>query len=290
MPTPQELRTPTSMAADLAQAEELYRRWGCFIATDLIPIELLRELQGEIQGLLRLALSRSAAASGDATPAPRFDEGYLRLCAEDPAWADAVFAACRRLPTSHQLSGHPALLRLSRRLMGSETVMSSPYRPVRIDSPQRQEYLLPWHQDYPYTQDSPDALIYWIPLQDVDESNGCLMVAPGSQRLGVAPVRVALDALGIRTPALADPTLPDGFPHLSLPMRLGEVLVFSAVLLHRSQDNRSGVARWTLQIRHGNFAHPLALDKRWPRGHAERHWFDDTHPELVVPPAADPRP
>lgn len=42
----------------------------------------------------------------------------------------------------------------------------------------------PWHQDFPYWPMQQDgALSIWIPLEDVDENNGCMMFIPKSQKL-----------------------------------------------------------------------------------------------------------
>lgn len=43
----------------------------------------------------------------------------------------------------------------------------------------------PWHQDLPYwPMNEPGALSAWIPLDDVDEQNGCMMFVPGSHQAG----------------------------------------------------------------------------------------------------------
>jgi ectoine hydroxylase-related dioxygenase (phytanoyl-CoA dioxygenase family) len=43
----------------------------------------------------------------------------------------------------------------------------------------------PWHQDLPYWPlRETGALSLWIPLDDVDENNGCMMFVPGSHRYG----------------------------------------------------------------------------------------------------------
>jgi ectoine hydroxylase-related dioxygenase (phytanoyl-CoA dioxygenase family) len=43
----------------------------------------------------------------------------------------------------------------------------------------------PWHQDFPYwPMNEPNALSAWIPVQDVDKDNGCMMFVPGSHKLG----------------------------------------------------------------------------------------------------------
>jgi ectoine hydroxylase-related dioxygenase (phytanoyl-CoA dioxygenase family) len=43
----------------------------------------------------------------------------------------------------------------------------------------------PWHQDLPYwPMNEPGALSMWLPLDDVNESNGCMMFMPESKNVG----------------------------------------------------------------------------------------------------------
>jgi ectoine hydroxylase-related dioxygenase (phytanoyl-CoA dioxygenase family) len=43
----------------------------------------------------------------------------------------------------------------------------------------------PWHQDFPYWPlNELGALSAWIPVDDVDERNGCMMFIPGSHQIG----------------------------------------------------------------------------------------------------------
>jgi len=43
----------------------------------------------------------------------------------------------------------------------------------------------PWHQDFPFwPMNEPGALSAWIPVDDVDENNGCMMFVPGSHKVG----------------------------------------------------------------------------------------------------------
>ncbi len=270
------------------KARALYDAWGCFVA-DRLLVDELEPIRRDTGRLIDLAM-KQAGCTSRRDPPPRFDDGFAALDEASPAAAAAVFAACRRLTSVHRLSVNAKLVELSQRLMGTDMVISSPYKPVRVDYDRREGFLLPWHQDYPYAQDSLDALVYWIPLQAVDDRNGCVMIAPGSHRSGVFPVDVEEPSPrgnGIKGLRLADPQVFTSFPTVSVPMNAGDVLVFSSLLLHRSQPNDTDAARWTLQIRHGNFEHPVAIEKLWPRGHFERHWFDETHPEhvsRVIPP------
>jgi len=268
-----------------AQALELWETYGCFVARDLMPPREVQQIRHELSRLIQLML-QDAGIEHEPQPGDRFDAGFDRLAQQSPERVEAIFGAARRLTSVHQFSVHRALLELSQVLMKTDMVMSSPYKPVRIDHEVREGALLGWHQDYPYAHDSMDSVVYWMPLQDVNGSNGCVRVIPGSHRAGVRPV-VMLEpppgiGNGIRGIRLADPDSVASLSSIEIPVRAGDVLVFSTCLLHRSQKNTTPQARWTVQVRHGNFLYPQAIQKHWPRGHYERHWFDETHPELVV--------
>ncbi len=284
-----ELGDDLSSAAATAEPSRRFDEHGAFIARGLLPSGILDEIRGEIRQLITLARSR---AGMETERGAAFDAGFEELCERDPDASDAIFHACRRLASVHRLSVEPRLLALSRSLMRTELVMVPPYKPVRIDWQSRDYALLPWHQDYPYAQDSPDGVVYWIPLVDVDEDNGCLEVAAGSHKGGVQPVEMLLPPPDsedrVKGIALADPDVACRWPHLRLPMAADEVLALSVLTLHSSRPNYTDKPRWTVQIRHGNFADPTAVDKRWPRGHYEGHWFDESHPENVREPGAEP--
>lgn len=241
----------------------------------------LQAIQNELTQLIDLLRKQSGLSVIDDTSA-RFDRGFLELIEHNPKFSSVLYNACRRLTSIHQLSVADKFLNLSKSLMRTDLIMSNPYKTIRIDCQQREDYLLPWHQDYHYVQDSPDALIYWIPLHDVDEENGCLMVAPSSHQQGILPVKMDYPTPCIRDLHLADASVAANYPNLRLPVKMGDVVVFNTLLMHRSCLNKSKFPRWTFQIRHGNFKHPLSIEKHWPASHYEQSWFDDSHPEYVV--------
>lgn len=93
------------------------------------------------------------------------------------------------------------------------------------------------HQDNFYLRVHPGTCIAaWVPLDDTDEENGCLMVAPGSHKLDIF------------CPEEADPTIsftrhyvpvPDGLHEVPVRMQAGDVLFFGGNLIHGSYPNRS---------------------------------------------------
>src|SRR2546428_801153 len=156
--------------------------------------------------------------------------------------------------------------------------------------PGEDTYLSPWHQELPYNLASGNAVTLWLPLVDVDELNGCLRLAPGTQRLGALPVRVR-DALNERRNA--NETLEiDGLEailarHASFPAptAAGDALVFHTFLLHCPQRNRSGATRGTRRARYFASLTGPAVRHDWVGGMNEGVDFRRYHPELVAGPA-----
>jgi ectoine hydroxylase-related dioxygenase (phytanoyl-CoA dioxygenase family) len=97
---------------------------------------------------------------------------------------------------------------------------------------------MPIHQDWTVVNEPEfDSITVWIPLQDVNETNGAIQVIDGSHRFSTA---------------LRSPTLEDPFKNVQaelrkdlklLPMKAGEAFIFSQALLHASPPNLSNQPR-----------------------------------------------
>lgn len=98
---------------------------------------------------------------------------------------------------------------------------------------------MPFHQDPAFVDEERfQSLGIWVPLVDVDASNGCLCAVPGSHRLNRGP----------RGPFTSFP-YGDLVPlirerHLRpVPMKAGEVFIFCQKLFHTSPPNRGDTLR-----------------------------------------------
>jgi phytanoyl-CoA hydroxylase len=102
---------------------------------------------------------------------------------------------------------------------------------------------LPWHQDNGYTPLIPEEYVTcWLALDDADLENGCIWVIPGSHHqgtqrhhAGAGPFRVGHDG---------------GEEGVAVPVRRGDVLVFSSLIMHRSGPNVTDRNRraWIIQF------------------------------------------
>ena len=93
----------------------------------------------------------------------------------------------------------------------------------------------PWHQDNGYTFVEPQQyLTLWIPLVDVDETNGCPWVAPGLHRMGT------LEHWQGETGRICLEQAEDA---VAAPAKAGDIVVFSSLAPHRTGPNLSAAVR-----------------------------------------------
>lgn len=124
---------------------------------------------------------------------------------------------------------------------------------VRCDMPDDPEHEFDQHQDYVYNWGSRNSITIWIPLQDTPAEMGALKIVPGSHKRGVLP--------STETGHLAHPYPEDDF--ITVPVRLGEALVFSQLLVHRSGHNTTDRCRFSIQLRYNDLADPHYIERKW---------------------------
>ncbi len=97
----------------------------------------------------------------------------------------------------------------------------------------------PPHQDaYYFMLTPPQAITFWIPLEDVDEENGCLRYVKGShlkgmRRHGKNPI------LGFSQTITDFGTPEDLENEVAVPANVGDILAHHGMTIHRADGNRS---------------------------------------------------
>lgn len=113
----------------------------------------------------------------------------------------------------------------------------------RIDLPFVTRELAVWHQDYWYVQGNTDIVTAWIPICDTFYHHGCLLVMPGSHKLGI---------LNHDQNLLKKRHMPSGiFQNVVkyVEMKRGDLLLFHSLFLHSSGLNISDCTRFSIQAR-----------------------------------------
>ncbi len=103
--------------------------------------------------------------------------------------------------------------------------------------------ILPPHQDAPYSEHLREFLTIWVPLVQIDDDCGGILVYNGSHTMPLEP-HIASGAWEAK--ATGDHSR---FPTEHVIMDAGDILVFPSTLLHESAPHRSSRTRYSIDFR-----------------------------------------
>lgn len=181
---------------------------------------------------------------------------------------------------AYELATHPAVLDAVEAVLGSDIlVWTSNVFPKRPRDPG----YISWHQDGTYWGlDSAEVTTAWIALTDSTVENGCMRVAPGSQKLDIIPHRETHAANNMLTRGQEVECEVSESEAVDVVLRAGEMSLHHVRIIHGSNPNASDERRIGFAIR---YITPKASQtgERQPavlaRGRDEYHHF-----ELAGPP------
>ena len=150
-------------------------------------------------------------------------------------------------PELHAIINHPGITDAIEPHLGPNLSFNGDYH-LRPKMPDSERTAFPLHQDSQYYgKPSRNAHIVtvWIPLVEVDEVNGCLYMIPGSNHWELIDsardennnMRSFEDIEARGTP-------------VPVPMKAGDILLFSNMTFHGSKVNRTDAVRWSTDIRY----------------------------------------
>lgn len=217
-----------------------------------------------------------------------FDFGFRELVARDRDLGGVVYDAVKQLPAFMRLVASERHEAVVRQVRGTEApaIAAGGYG-IRIDNPGEEKFRAGWHQDYPAQIRSLDGLVFWSPLLEMTPELGPVEFCVGSHQDGLAPVR-EVDAANPDKTGAYGLTLVDEAERVAKYEKAapltepGDLVLVDFLTLHRSGENVSNRARWSLQMRWFNFAEPTGQRLGWPGAYAAGGDLRAVHPELVV--------
>ena len=193
---------------------------------------------------LRAQMLEIAARHGFVDTSRPLEESVANMsaaCIEpEPAYIVAL-QEMYQLEALHALKHEPRVQAFFERLLGGPG-FAHPMQVVRNVFP-KVEYATPAHQDYVHVQGAVDTYTFWMPLCDCPIEMGCVAVAAGSHRSGVAEFRLARAAGNVE---IIDPYegqwVSDNFD-------AGDVLVFHSLTAHKAFPNLTHKLRQSTDFR-----------------------------------------
>jgi len=199
------------VSEDQAQA---FNDDGCFVLRDAIDRETLSRVTGEIDPW-EVKFEEQLRAHGGKMFIAQADGITFTVHLVKRSRILREFAASRLFSDlCHDLIG------LDARLYWDQAVYKKPEFPKDF----------PWHQDNGYTYVEPqNYLTCWIPLTDASVDNGCPWVVRGGHRFGTLEHKLSDMGWFCREH--------DGAEAFPVPVKAGDVVVFSSLTPHRTGPN-----------------------------------------------------
>jgi phytanoyl-CoA hydroxylase len=230
---------------------DFYRENGYLVLKDLFSKAELEGVLGEILDLFGTRFSR--------TLSDKFS-GYELLVHQ---YGTEMWQQCARrmwdLVTVLGVAANPRVAEALRKIDLAKPMVAT--RPeVRTDMPNDQRYRQPWHQDWRYGQCSFNAATIWIPLQKVNVDNGTIDIIPKSHLMGL------LETEELKEPrrfSITDPRI-EKMDHHPVELELGECVIFSQMLVHRSGTNITRSPRISVQLRYTDYSDSSFIAQGYP--------------------------
>jgi phytanoyl-CoA hydroxylase len=187
-------------------------------------------------------------------PATYSDFQLFELFRRNPQTFKNCGKHVQHLPLLHQMGVHSRVLSLVKSLgVSSPCIATRPVLYFHHPKLAENEYnhKTPAHQDIASMQGSCNSVVVWFPLDKL-EGRGFLEVVPESHKNG----NLAKDFTGSFGNVAG---FEDG-DFQQVKIELGDVLVFSTSLVHRSGLNEASEPRWTASFRYNDLA-----DKAWAK-------------------------
>ena len=127
----------------------------------------------------------------------------------------------------------------------------------RIDMPKNKNFSLDWHQESPYTIKDSDLIQIWAPaLETIKLKNGAIKILPGSHKEGYLKTADSFPKVG-HAQYVPEKKVVKKYNVKNVELNIGDVLLFSKFLIHKSGDNNSLQPRLTFIAHYHN---PLKKD------------------------------
>lgn len=115
-------------------------------------------------------------------------------------------------------------------------------------------YKTPKHQDWSSMHASMNSLVVWIPLIEVNEKNGSVIIYPKSHRLGVLPFSSNGGFAEVQYEG----------PSIQPDLNIGDIVIFSTLLVHESGNILDDSIRWSCHFRYTDMNELNFVERGFP--------------------------
>lgn len=173
------------------------------------------------------------------------DKLHENDCTNGTNFLSQVYQMIVSLPCLWRFASDTKLIRLLTHTLGLKSVSLGTVPIVRLDRSNNDTFSTPWHQDYWFSQSSPDSVVVWFPLTQMIQKIGFIKAIPNPSNYGILNFKNFEGGHEPYEPVISV----DEKKAITLNCDFGDILIFKQSLLHRSGKNLSGKTRISCQLR-----------------------------------------
>jgi hypothetical protein len=244
-----------------------------------IPQGLIISLWEEMHEVGKIIAERLSLELGHFENPDQSAKEFLLLSSKKRRFISILYDQCKQLPSFLRLATWKGLSEIYGTINGTRLVgIGENSYGVRFDLPNEDQFRSHWHQEFAYNPQSPEGLVFWIPLVDVYQGMGSVEIMRSSNKGGLIEhnelekysFKRGLYRVGIPNEEALLKIYPVDQP-LS---NAGDILLMRFDTIHQSGRNVSDRLRVTLQVRYFGFDHPEAAAHFWPSRPSEFFGYD----------------
>ena len=168
---------------------------------------------------------------------------------------------CHKTPQLHQLASSEMLVDQLKKIGLAQPIINTrPLLSFSCSSIAKHEsyWKTPCHQDWPSTKGSLNGVTIWTPLVDVNTELGPLEIANNTHLQGSQKYRECAGGYAMDVDV-------DSFNYTSLPMNIGDIVIFNYFTVHRSGTNIfKDKIRWSTHFRYDDASEPTFIKRGYP--------------------------
>lgn len=239
---------------------EQFNKEGYIIIKNFFAKEEISLIYTEARNLFAIQIERLLGKKVDIDNKEEFEQAMFKFFETDFNTFVNTGKQVQHLISLHRLATEPKIIELLKSIgydfpiIGVRPAMQFNSRHL---SKEGSHWKLGAHQDWRTGQGSLDSIVMWFPLVDCGEALGSLQILPASHKDGL----LKADTSGYLG-SIMD-YLPDE-QYIQTKFEIGDLLIFSAFLVHRSGENVTKNIRWSVQLRYNNIAENTFQERGFP--------------------------
>lgn len=259
----------------MSTLREQFNRDGFVILRKFLDKEVINTIYTDARKIFAVQIKRVTGKSVDIYDRDEFENAMFAFFEKDFNAFVNTGKTVQHTFSLHRLGLDPQIenvlkeVGLSSPIIGARAAMQFNSRFLSKDG--SKHWKLDAHQDWRTGQGSLDSTVIWFPMVDAGADIGALQVIPGSHKIGLKESSTS----GYQGGITAD--LNEG-EFVQTQFEVGDILVFSAFLIHQSGNNITNNIRWSVQLRYNNLDEPTFIERGYPMAYIYK-----PETELVTP-------